>query len=109
MPVADLTERAYAELVSLHGRRAVVTGGRRGLGSGIAHRLAEAGAVLVVGDLDATSARTTADDIARRYAVAALGTGLDVSVAASALPAGSRGSPRTRSPMILRCTSDDPA
>jgi NAD(P)-dependent dehydrogenase (short-subunit alcohol dehydrogenase family) len=42
---------ALADLVSLAGRVAVVTGGAQGIGAAIAARLAEAGARVVVGDL----------------------------------------------------------
>ncbi|MER7684936.1 SDR family oxidoreductase [Streptomyces sp. NPDC097610] len=44
------------ELVDLRGRRAVVTGGGRGIGEQIAWRLAEAGANVLVGDIDAEAA-----------------------------------------------------
>jgi len=43
MPVPDLSDTPLEQLVSLHGRRAVVTGGAKGLGRAIASRLAEAG------------------------------------------------------------------
>ena len=50
MAVPDLTDRPIAELISLEGRVAVVTGGSQGTGAGIVRRLAEAGASVVVTD-----------------------------------------------------------
>jgi 2-deoxy-D-gluconate 3-dehydrogenase len=49
-----------AELVDLTGRTAVVTGGAMGIGLGIARRLHEAGAAVVVADLDDAAARAAA-------------------------------------------------
>ncbi|HET9078440.1 MAG TPA: SDR family oxidoreductase [Acidimicrobiales bacterium] len=43
---------SVTELVDLSGRRALVTGGGRGIGAAIARRLAEAGAEVTVADLD---------------------------------------------------------
>ena len=51
--IADVTDRSIAELLSLAGRSAVVTGGAQGLGKGIARRLAEAGADVLIGDRNA--------------------------------------------------------
>jgi 2-deoxy-D-gluconate 3-dehydrogenase len=44
--------RPIAELVRLEGRSAIVTGGAQGIGFGISYRLAEAGASVLVADLD---------------------------------------------------------
>jgi NAD(P)-dependent dehydrogenase (short-subunit alcohol dehydrogenase family) len=80
VPVADLTEVPLASLISLAGKTAVVTGGARGIGSAIARRLAEAGANVVVADVDAAAAVQTAKEIAAGGATgaAATGRGLDV-------------------------------
>jgi NAD(P)-dependent dehydrogenase (short-subunit alcohol dehydrogenase family) len=51
------------ELVSLPGRVAVVTGGARGIGLAVGRRLAEAGATVVLGDLDAHAAESAASDL----------------------------------------------
>jgi NAD(P)-dependent dehydrogenase (short-subunit alcohol dehydrogenase family) len=83
VPVPDPSETPLAELVSLAGRRAVVTGGGRGFGRGIARRLAEAGASVLVGDLDEEGARDTATEVATTYGVTAIATGLDVADSAS--------------------------
>jgi NAD(P)-dependent dehydrogenase (short-subunit alcohol dehydrogenase family) len=50
-----------AELTSLRDRVAVVTGAGAGIGAAIARRLAEAGASVVVADIDGGAARQTAD------------------------------------------------
>ena len=76
--VADVTDRSIAELVSLAGRNAVVTGGARGLGKAIARRLAQAGANVLVGDIEAELASTAAQDLAALGGGKALGTFMDV-------------------------------
>ncbi|NQX34518.1 SDR family NAD(P)-dependent oxidoreductase [Herbiconiux sp. VKM Ac-2851] len=78
MPVPDVSQHTLAELVSLTGRRAVVTGGARGLGKAIALRLAEAGADVVIGDLDEDLAVRTAAELAETHGVRAEGHRLDV-------------------------------
>jgi len=67
-----------AGVISLKGRRAVITGGARGLGAAIAHRLAEAGAAVAIGDLDAEGARSCAAALAKQHAVACFAAHLDV-------------------------------
>ena len=56
----DHTAAEISQLVSLAGRTAVVTGGARGIGAAIGRRLAEAGAVVVLADLDLDAAMRTA-------------------------------------------------
>ena len=55
----------------LTGRRALVTGGARGLGAGMAAALARAGAAVVVGDILAELGQATADELTKSGATAA--------------------------------------
>lgn len=81
--VADVSSQSIAQLVSLAGRAAVVTGGGRGLGKAIAHRLCEAGAHVVIGDIEEELARRSAEELATRYGVKVLGVRMDVADSAS--------------------------
>ena len=60
MAVADVSDRSIAELASLEGRVAVVTGGATGLGKAMTRRLAEAGATVIIADIDLELAQATA-------------------------------------------------
>jgi NAD(P)-dependent dehydrogenase (short-subunit alcohol dehydrogenase family) len=80
--VPDVSDRTLAELISLRGRRAVVTGGGRGIGAQIVRRLAEAGAAVVAGDLDGDAARAVAQEVTEASG-RAIGCALDVSDSAS--------------------------
>jgi NAD(P)-dependent dehydrogenase (short-subunit alcohol dehydrogenase family) len=80
MVVQDLSSRSLAELVSLTGRAAVVTGGARGIGYAVADRLAEAGAEVLLADLDGGLAASAADEISGRRGRKLIGTACDVSV-----------------------------
>ncbi|MFD0474111.1 SDR family NAD(P)-dependent oxidoreductase [Nonomuraea thailandensis] len=90
MSTADVSGKSLAELVSLKGRRAVVTGGGRGLGKAIAARLAEAGADLLIGDLDEGLAGAAAKELAERHGVRAVGAAMDVTDAAAVSAAADR-------------------
>lgn len=57
-------------MLTLEGRRAIVTGAGRGIGRAIALRLASAGARVLVGDVDAASAESVAFEIRNSGAVA---------------------------------------
>src|SRR5690242_7042233 len=61
--------------MSLDGSVALVTGAARGIGAAIAHRLADAGATVVVADLDGDAAASTAGTLAGK----AIGVAIDVS------------------------------
>ncbi|MFI7702131.1 SDR family NAD(P)-dependent oxidoreductase [Nonomuraea sp. NPDC049480] len=66
----------------LTGRKALVTGGARGLGAGMAEALARAGAAVVVGDIREDTGKATADALQRSGATAAF-VPLDVTDEAS--------------------------
>lgn len=51
------------QLMNLSGKAAIVTGGAKGIGYGIAYRLAEAGAKVLVADMDEASAQKTAQEL----------------------------------------------
>ena len=61
-----MTMKTIAQLFDLGGKGAVVTGGAMGIGQGIAFRLAEAGAGVMVADLDLKAATQTAQQIEAR-------------------------------------------
>ncbi len=50
------------DLLSLDGLNALVTGGAKGIGYGIAYRLAEAGAKVLIADMDEATAQKTAQE-----------------------------------------------
>ncbi len=83
MPMSDFTDRPLAELFSLAGRRAVVTGAGRGLGAQIARRLAEAGADVIAGDIDLAAAQDVADDISTTTGRQVIAVAMDVSDSAT--------------------------
>lgn len=64
MAIMDVSGRSISELVSLEGRAAVITGGARGIGLAIAKRFAEAGADVLIGDLDKGGADDAAESLA---------------------------------------------
>src|SRR3954470_11821099 len=61
-----MSTKTIAELVSLAGRVAVVTGGSKGTGAGIVERLAEAGAAVAVADADGDAADVAGRGLAER-------------------------------------------
>ena len=58
-----MARQPLQELLDLNDKVALVTGAARGIGKAIAHRLAEAGARVVVCDMNAEGARETAGEI----------------------------------------------
>lgn len=93
-PAVAPTTLRIGELVDLSGRRALVTGGARGIGAAIAARLAEAGATVTVADLDPSGSDldpssgvrcvqcdvTTAGSLAEAVSTAAGTAGLDIAI-----------------------------
>jgi NAD(P)-dependent dehydrogenase (short-subunit alcohol dehydrogenase family) len=77
----DVSNRSIAELISLSGRTAVVTGGAAGIGLGIAHRFAEAGARVVIADIASTAAAVA--EVTERSGGEVHGVELDVTDGAS--------------------------
>ena len=58
-----MTRQSIAELFDLTGKAAIVTGGGSGIGRAVTVRLAEAGAAVMVTDIDIEAANTTVDRI----------------------------------------------
>lgn len=88
--IADHSSRSLDDLWSLTGRRAVVTGAARGIGARIALRLAEAGASVLLADLDATLATTTAAEITSITGSTTDATFIDISDTSSIVAAADR-------------------
>ncbi len=70
---------SYRELFDLRGKVAVVTGGVGILGQYFCAGLAESGANVVVVDLQGETAQKSAQSLAERYKIKAIGLGCDVS------------------------------
>ncbi len=83
MAIADVSQVALADLISLKDRSAVVTGGAQGLGKAMARRLAEAGAAVLIGDLRTEQAQAAAAELSDRYGARVIATRLDVTDTAS--------------------------
>lgn len=81
MIAPDFSDRSIAELLRLTDRTAVITGGAAGLGLGIAHRLAEAGANVVIADIKGAGPAAAA--VAEASGAATLGVDMDVTDSAS--------------------------
>jgi 2-deoxy-D-gluconate 3-dehydrogenase len=78
------TSRTLSQLIDLSGKTAIVTGGAMGIGRGIAERLHEAGADLLIADLDGSEAGKAADHFNATRMHSALGLQTDVSDATDA-------------------------
>jgi 2-deoxy-D-gluconate 3-dehydrogenase len=68
------------ELLQLSGKTAIVTGGAMGIGLGIVHRLAEAGAKVYISDLNHEVAENKARELAAKGYTVKSGSSVDVSV-----------------------------
>jgi 2-deoxy-D-gluconate 3-dehydrogenase len=51
------------DLLNLNGQAAIVTGGAKGIGRGITYRLAEAGAAVLIADMDEEAAQATVKEL----------------------------------------------
>lgn len=78
MIIEDVSNIGISELVSLKGRRALVTGGAQGLGKAMVRRLAEAGASVLIGDLNQDLGRAVAVEFSARYGSRVIAVRLDV-------------------------------
>lgn len=83
MSVPDVSPHPLADLVSLRGRTAVITGAAWGLGKATARRLAEAGACVLIGDIDEEAAAATASELSARYGTRVLSVRMDAGDSAS--------------------------
>ncbi len=54
---------AHKDLLNLTGKTAIVTGGAKGIGYGISYRLAEAGANVLIADMDEATAQKSAEGL----------------------------------------------
>jgi NAD(P)-dependent dehydrogenase (short-subunit alcohol dehydrogenase family) len=88
MAIADVSDKSIEGLISLKGKCAVVTGGARGLGFAIARRFAEAGASVLLGDVDEAGAVERARELAAAFKTTVLATHLDVSLGSSVRATG---------------------
>lgn len=55
--------KSIQDLLNLSSKSAIVTGGAKGIGQGIAYRLAEAGSKVMIADIDGEAAKQTAEEL----------------------------------------------
>jgi NAD(P)-dependent dehydrogenase (short-subunit alcohol dehydrogenase family) len=79
MAIRDVTKEPVTNLVSLAGRSAVVTGAAWGLGKAVARRLAEAGASVLIADLDEEAAANSAHELSQDYGARVIAVKMDAS------------------------------
>jgi NAD(P)-dependent dehydrogenase (short-subunit alcohol dehydrogenase family) len=83
MAIRDVSEKTVAQLISLEGKVAVITGGARGIGLAVARRFAEVGSTIVIGDLRQSDADEAAAAVAKDFGGRAFGVTVDVTDEAS--------------------------
>lgn len=66
-------------MFSLKNKVAIITGARRGIGKGIAEVFAQAGADVIISDIDLKDCEKTANEITKKYKVKTLAVKCDVS------------------------------
>ncbi|MDA2968065.1 MAG: SDR family NAD(P)-dependent oxidoreductase, partial [Actinomycetota bacterium] len=76
--IPDYSSRTLHDLTSLVGKRAVVTGGAQGIGAATVARLAEAGADVLVTDIDEVGAATLAAAVAQQTGRKVISTRIDI-------------------------------
>jgi NAD(P)-dependent dehydrogenase (short-subunit alcohol dehydrogenase family) len=87
MSIRDVSTTSLGDLMSLAGRTAVVTGAAWGLGKATVRRLAEAGASVLIGDIDVDKAEATAKEIGDAYGRRVLSARMDVTNSADVISA----------------------
>jgi NAD(P)-dependent dehydrogenase (short-subunit alcohol dehydrogenase family) len=90
MPIKDVSGQTLRQLVSLEGRAAVVTGAGRGIGLAIARRLTEAGADVLIGDVDVPTAEASAGALSAEFGRRVIGVSLNVAEEASIIALADR-------------------
>jgi NAD(P)-dependent dehydrogenase (short-subunit alcohol dehydrogenase family) len=83
----DVSTTPLSDIISLAGRAAVVTGAAWGLGKATARRLAEAGASVLIGDIDVDKAAATAKEINDAYGTRVLSVRMNVTDSAQVIAA----------------------
>lgn len=90
MAIADVSGQSIADLISLKGRVAVVTGGAQGLGRAIVDRLAEAGASVLILDVKAQQAEAAARESAEKTGAKVIAAAVDVTDTAAVVAAANQ-------------------
>lgn len=90
MRVPDVSNQSLSDLISLKNRSAVVTGAAWGLGKAAARRLAEAGASVLIADIDAEAAAATAAELAEAYGTKVISIAMDAGDEAAIIAAADK-------------------